>query len=1607
MNHISKLLVAFVVLAGCGRGEDVTTSETVQGLAVNGSFETANYAGWTLLETPPSPTSGTYGIASNGQTIQPGEAVFDFFDNLLVSEGSPGLPITYVATDGAFVALQLVNGPQNHRMFQDLTLPACQPLLLWDMFYRNHNADFDPTGQFIAVNIRNTSDGVLATPFKTNPGDPLVLPGMTPFQVDLSAFSGQTIRIDFEHQVQLFFFDAAWDNIRVICKGLSASPGTLDFGSIAVGATSTRTTTVTNFAATPLTISSAPVSGPFTITNGPPLPITIPPGGITAFELTFQPAVVGPVAGTLTLNSDDPNGATVVALSGSGLDGARLTPSVPFLGFPDTQVGEVSAPQTLGLQNTGTSLLSLSSVVVGGDFLLDTTGMATTLAPGVTTSITVRFAPTSPTPSSATISIVSNDPGSPTLVAVAGNGIAPQLALAPAALAFGAHRVGTTSIAELVRARNDGIGPLTISAATVTGPFARSAVGFPITLAPGQFIDLDVTFSPTVAGAAAGQLSFTSSAPTSPDVVALSGTGIEPLIDASPPSVSFGDQRVATTGARSIVVSNPGTATLTISSITSSSGVFANTDPVPIILAPGASATLGVSFTPPAATNFAGTLTIQSDAAASPTIVPLSGRGVEPIASVDPSSLVFANRRVGTTSPTKPVTLTNTGTSALTIASISVAPPFLATAPATPFVLAPGTSATVQVRFAPTAAGLASSALTIISDAAASPTVVPCSGTGIEPVISASTVSLAFGNVRTGTTSTGQTITLTNVGTASLLISAATAPPSFTLTSPPLPRSVLPGASATFTVKFAPTADGPAGGNVVITSDAASSPTVVAVAGTGVSPAIAVSPASHDFGDVLAGSTSAPVGVSIQNPGTDPLTVTAVTVAAPFARGPITLPATVAPGGSLAFDVTFAPTTRSLAIGAVVIASDAGAASVGLTGRGVAPLIAASLDPVDFGTVAIATTSTLVLELSNPGDAPLAISTLAFSGTGAGDFAFTSAPALPAILAPGASLVLSIDFTPSDHGARTAQLIASSDALGTPALAVGLVGAGAGPRVALDPPALDFGPANVTVTTAPRSVEISNTGESPLVVSSIVLGGANAADFAVTASLPLTLAPGEASDVELTFTASAVGARTATATVVTTDPLAPTAVVTLAGTGESPVLAVSPAALPFGEVRVGQSKVLPFTVTNTGTGPLTITTFALAGPDAAQLALAPVTLPLVLAPSASRVVSVTFSPTILGSVAATIDLLSDDPVTGTVAVPVTGTGVSPTVALAPSDLDFGGQLVGRLSAPRQLHIQNTGSGPLSVVSLALTGAQASSFTFVSPPALPTSIAAGGELVLSLRVTPTAIGALAADLAIGTDSPDAPTASAGLAALGISTAMSLTPTTIDFGTAHVPAQGAPVAVTLANLTGDTLTLVDAVLGGARPNDFAVTSVAGALPAGGSITAMVSYTATVAATSAATLTFRTTDSTVPQGLVTLSGKAVSTFLTVDRGELDFGAIQIGDRSGPRSITVTNVTTAPITIASIVALDAQFVVDGAAALAPIPPGGNATFTVTFEPTADAVTPSQVLVTLQGSTAPELSIAVTGEGTASSSGGCSATHGSSFGLLLLLVALVLRRRR
>ena len=663
------------------------------------------------------------------------------------------------------------------------------------------------------------------------------------------------------------------------------------------------------------------------------------------------------------------------------MGGVTLDPG--SLTFGSQLVGTTSAAQNVTLTNSGAAPLLISSIGLGGadaaDFaqLSDCPLAPTTLAPGSSCTISVTFTPSAAGSRAASVTVSDNAPGNPHTITLAGTGVAPApaITLSPTSLAFGNRVVGTTSAAQDVTVTNSGTAPLTINSIGVAGAnagdFAQTNTCplAPSTLAVGASCTISATFTPSATGSRTASVSIADDAPGGPHTVALSGTGIASGVTLAPTAIDFGNQLIGTTSsAQNATLTNSGTAPLTISSIGVSgpnAGDFAQTNTCPLApstLAVGASCTISATFAPTTTGGRAASISIADDAPGTPHSVALSGTGVAaaPAVTLAPASLGFGQQPVGTSSSPQDVTLTNSGTAALTITSVGIdganTGDFSQTnaCPLAPSTLAAGASCTISVTFGPTAAGARSASLSVADDATGSPHTVALSGTGTVSGVTLTPGSLTFGNQLVGTSSAAQSSTLLNSGNAPLVItsigvSGANAGDFVQLSNCPLsPSTLAPGASCTISATFSPTAAGTRTASVTITDNAPGSPHAVALSGTGVLPAPAVtfSPTSLGFGNRLIGTTSPAQSVTLTNSGTGALTINSIgltgTNAGDFAQTntcPVA-PSTLAAGASCTISATFSPTGSGARSAAVSVSDNAPGTphTVALSGTGLTPI---------------------------------------------------------------------------------------------------------------------------------------------------------------------------------------------------------------------------------------------------------------------------------------------------------------------------------------------------------------------------------------------------------------------------------------------------------------------------------------------------------------------------------------------------------------------------------------------------------------------------------------------------------------------------------------------
>ena len=178
--------------------------------------------------------------------------------------------------------------------------------------------------------------------------------------------------------------------------------------------------------------------------------------------------------------------------------------------------------------------------------------------------------------------------------------------------------------------------------------------------------------------------------------------------------------------------------------------------------------------------------------------------------------------------------------------------------------------------------------------------------------------------------------------------------------------------------------------------------------------------------------------------------------------------------------------------------------------------------------------------LTNSGGATVTISNIAINGANASDFSLsgngTTCTTTSPVPANGGTCAISVTFTPSAGGARTATLTVTDTASNSPQSAsltgTGSASTGGSPTGSLSPQTLSFNaPQTVSTTSDPLPITLTNTSTGTLSLTNIATTG----DFAVastgtTCSISATLAAGEACTINVTFSPTAVGTRTGSLT---------------------------------------------------------------------------------------------------------------------------------------------------------------------------------------------------------------------------------------------------------------------------------------------------------------------------------------------------------------------------------------------------------------------------------------------------------------------------------------------
>ena len=800
-----------------------------------------------------------------------------------------------------------------------------------------------------------------------------------------------------------------------------------------------------------------------------------------------------------------------------------------------------------------------------------------------------------------------------------------------------------------------------------------------------------------------------------------------------------------------------------------------------------------------------------------------------------PPSFNFHSVGVGQASAPESVTLSNNTGSAVTINVGGItftganAGDFSQTntCPVSPASLGAGASCTISVVFSPTLQDGRTGQMNVASSAPAA--AMNLSGFGAVPEVSFSQTSINFGTndpLHVGVTNF---LSITNKGGAPLHvgnveITGADAA-AFAIAFNGCTAAVAAnGGSCFIEPSFTPTTAGHAySATLLINDDAAGSPQSISMNGTGAAQVI-VSPHTLEYGGWLVGTSSFDNSISLLNGTAGNITLTSITPGGGSGDFPIdpnngtTCVANLVllPGVSCNLEVFFKPTVGSAFDGRTATytfnwtgaASGSQAVTVMGTGETGFTLYQNSYTaPSEF--VGATESRTNFDQVFNGNAFPVTVSSIVITGATPQDFVvqLDTSCSTNGVVAANSVCFLDGSFSPSAVGTRSATVTINYTPPGGSSLILNVTGTGlAGPVVF--PATYDMGTQIVGITGPTQRVVLQNVQKAQLAISAVTPPAGT--EFAIASSSTcksgVNVPGGGNCFFDLTFKPGATGSRTASVVVTDNGPGSPRTL-NLTGAGEpaADTISVSPNALDFGNVvLVVPSSAQPtvsetFYLINAGAASTTIsiapavttagTPFALAtGGAAGTCVLNKVVLPQ----GGACTVVVTFKPT--GTGLQTNSITLTDSVGGLHTISIQGTGVNQGVMSFGSAPTFTQLPSTTTATPLTATLTNSGSGPLTINSLYLTGANATDFAIVpgqttcapgtTGMTIPAAPGPGNTCVVALTFTaPSTVGTYKANVSVSADLGNNVKGSTSTNLTGnvVAGGLSASPNPIDFGT----------------------------------------------------------------------------------------------------------------------------------------------------------------------------------------------------------------------------------
>lgn len=694
----------------------------------------------------------------------------------------------------------------------------------------------------------------------------------------------------------------------------------------------------------------------------------------------------------------------------------------------------------------------------------------------------------------------------------------------------------------------------------------------------------------------------------------------------------------------------------------------------------------------------------------------------------------------------------------LRISNISFSNPLFSINETLPIIISPFGQKQIDIKFIASSLGVQNCDLSIDSNDFYNPeTIISLTSTVLQPEIVVSPVSLNFGNVAVGS-SKQENLVISNYDVGELHVNASSSDSSYVLSQTTI---VVSGTSSSvLVVNFSPITSGNKPAIITLTTNDPDHPIVeINIEGIAKNSDIAVSKNSIDFGLIGAGDTKQEI-LRISCVGTIELIVSDIIVSSSTFSVSMTN-FTLQPGYSQDINVIFSPSSISTFSETLLIKNNsaAGDITVNLFGRSTSAGIFVDKTTINFGNVTIKDTKTENILVSNISvdDIDLVLRSVT-----------TTNPLFKETIdtfriEKGNALQIPVTFMPVNVALQTGKLRIESNDQFLPVVEVDLQGTGiVAPNILLSTTQISFG--NVEIgKTIKKTFQIFNSGVSTLNVSNVVT---NNSKFSVIPS-NASIVPNGTVSFEVSFTPLDTTTVLGKISITSNDPDSPASYINLQGTGLTSSIEIEQQNLSFGNVSIGDTKVMSLMISNKSSVVLIIDSVEISDSNFSISETFPIEI------QTYKALEVRFEPDSIGLVQGSLVVFSNDLNNPEKIIDLTGSGVTPDISVQPNFLNFFNVAVGQNSS-LSISISNIGLGRLVVSNI-----ESDESTF-SPSVSSIVVEPKQTQTINVIFTPTEMGQKSGFVTFTNNDPDSPDIVISVTGFGAYPVAEVSPMSINFG-----------------------------------------------------------------------------------------------------------------------------------------------------------------------------------------------------------------------------------